>query len=581
MSLSWESLSVNKAILDVVRRRLAFKTMTAVQSAVIPLFISNKDCAVEAVTGSGKTLAFVIPIIEILMKKMANEKMNDTDVGAIVVSPTRELAQQTFQVLNSFVANNEDICLKTLLLIGGNNIGADIDRFSSSGAHIVVSTPGRLCDVFAKCDVFANKVRKCLEVFVLDEADLILSMGFETALNTILSYLPKQRRTGLFSATLTNRLDQLIRAGLRNPVRVEIKEKLSERRESSDECLQMPQSLTNSFVVVDSAEDKLPLIISFIKKDLDRKYLLFLSTCAQVNYFERPISKLLREECHKYTVLKLHRKLKKKRQKIFDSFRDCQSGVLLCTDVMSRGIDIPRVDWVIHFDLPNTIEQYVHRCGRSGHQVGVIGNSLMLCLKNEMEFIDFCRVKGLDLNECPVKHEIDMSLKKKVLDLMKSESRKDKNYYEEGMQSFVAFIRTYNSKHCMASILFNTLDVNDLANGYALLRMPSMPELRHKRKHKSTKTVFNTTSEDIQIANNFKNQNFVTNEPKERKEKKNCFKRDSKIKSLIKKTKLKGKRKKEFVDELDIRELAEDAKMVRKLKNKKITAKEFDQHFGL
>ena len=577
MSLSWKSLNINKAILDVVRHRLAFKAMTAVQSAVIPLFISNKDCAVEAVTGSGKTLAFIIPIIEILMKKMTIEKMNGTDVGAIVVSPTRELAQQIYEVLNYFIETNEDIGLKGLLLIGGNSIGTDIDRFTSNGAHIIVSTPGRLCDMFSKCDVFANKVRKCLEVFVLDEADLILSMGFETALNTILSYLPKQRRTGLFSATLTKKLDQLIRAGLRNPVKVEIKEKFNESH-LTNESLQMPRTLRNSYLCIDSAEDKLPLIIDFMKRDLDRKYLLFLSTCAQVNYFERPISKFLRKDCPNYTVLKLHRKLKNKRQKIFDKFRDCKSGVLLCTDVMSRGVDIPQVDWVIHFDLPNTIENYVHRCGRSGHQVGVVGNSLMLTLKNEMEFIDFCRIKGLDLNEYELKLEIDVNLKKQILDFMKCESRSDKNYYEEGMQSFVAFIRTYNSKHCMSTILFKTLDINDLANGYALLKIPSMPELRHK--HKAI-TAFNTSIDDIRIAKKFKDENFKTKEPKERPEKKKGLRRDPKINLKIKKTKLKGKRKKEFVDELDMRELAEDAKMVRKLKNKKISGQEFDKHFGL
>ena len=576
MSLSWKSLDVNKSIKRVIKRSFGFKKMTAVQSAVIPLFITNKDCAVEAVTGSGKTLAFIIPIIEILMKKMTNEKMNNLDVGAIVVSPTRELAQQIYEVLNHFIDNNQSIPLKGLLLIGGSNVSQDIDRYLDFGAHIVVSTPGRLSDMLTKCEPFANRVRKCLEVFVLDEADLILSMGFETALNEILSYLPKQRRTGLFSATQTKKLEQLIRAGLRNPVKVEIKEKCIEPSLNSG-SLQMPQNLRNSFVCLDSCDEKLAFIISFIRRDLSAKYLLFMTTCAQVNYFEKPITKFLHKDSKKFVVLKLHRKLKNKRQKIFDEFRECGSGLLLCTDVMSRGVDIPSVDWVIHFDLPNTIESYVHRCGRSGHQIGVNGNSLVMASKNEMEFIDLCRTKSIELNRFEPMIDIDLDLKKRLIDYMKSESRRDKNYYELGMTAFVSFIRTYSSKHCMSTILFKTLDINDLANGYALLKIPSMPELRHRPK---TQTVFNTTPDDIRIAKMFKNENFLTKDPNERSEKKNVIK-ETKTHSIVKKSKLKGKRKKELINDLEIEELAEDERMCRKLKKGKITGQQFDQHFGL
>ncbi|CAG2100387.1 unnamed protein product [Medioppia subpectinata] len=577
MSLSWKSLAVKKAITRVVRKRLKFVSMTAVQSAVIPLFIANKDCAVEAVTGSGKTLAFVIPIVHILLSKAEKEAIDDTDVGAIILSPTRELAQQTYQVLNHFVVDNPSIPLKAMLLIGGTNVGQDIERYMSCGAHIIVSTPGRLCGLFSKCDHFASRVRKCLEVFVLDEADLILNLGFETALNEILSYLPKQRRTGLFSATQTKKLDHLIRAGLRNPVKVEIKEKYSDPS-TADECLQMPQTLHNSYVCLKSCDEKLAFIIEFVRRDLSAKYLVFTSTCAQVNYFSKPINKFIQQKDKSFVTLKIHRKLQKNRQKIFNEFRESKSGLLFCTDVMSRGVDIPQVDWVLHMDLPNTIEDYVHRCGRSAHQMGVNGNSLLIALPNETEFIDLCQSKGIDVNPFDTKLTIDDNLKQSIIESMKREARSDQNYYELGMQSFVAFIRTYSSKHCMSNILYKKLDINDLANGYALLKIPVMPELKHRPRGK---TVFNTSADDIQIAKNFKRESFLAKDPSDVYERKPLTKTVSKKVSLIKKCKLKGKRKKQFIDELDIQELAEDSKMVKKLKKGIITSQQFDQHFGL
>jgi ATP-dependent RNA helicase DDX55/SPB4 len=577
MDFSWNSLKISKSIKKVIKEVLKFETMTCVQSATIPLFISNKDCAVEAVTGSGKTLAFIIPIIEILLRKSQNEGMSDYDIGAIIVSPTRELAQQIYEVLNTFIINNKSIKLKGMLLIGGANTQSDINKYLSIGAHIIVSTPGRLCDLLSKCDQFSNRVRKCLEVFVLDEADHMLGLGFDKALNTILSYLPKQRRTALFSATQTKKIDHLIRAGLRNPVRIEIKEKNVDPLVSPEECLQMPQTLKNSYVLLNSCDDKLSFIIQFIRKNLNAKYLIFMSTCAQVNYFEKPILKYIKTKDSEIPVLKLHRKLKRKRQKIFDEFRDSKSGILLCTDVMSRGVDIPQVDWVLHFDLPLTIESYIHRCGRSGHQIGVYGNSLVIALPNEYEFITLCQSKGIELNLMEPTISIDKTLKTSIFEYLKKELRKNGNFYEESMQAFVSFIRTYSSKHCMSSILFKSLDINDIANGYALLKMPVMPELRHREKGKSD---FNTTPEDIKIANSFKNAKFQSEKTKYITEK-IPQKSISKTRSLIQKTKLKGKRKKEFIDQLEMEELANDAKMVKKLKRGKISTKQFEEHFGL
>jgi ATP-dependent RNA helicase DDX55/SPB4 len=169
---------------------------------------------VEAVTGSGKTIAFLVPALQILLRRSDPWKRHE--IGAVVLSPTRELALQTMEVLEKLLKYSDFRCCTW---IGGRSASKDIEDFSENGGHIVVATPGRLLDLLenhptkGKCDLRVSL--KSLDVLVLDEADRLLEMGFELTLTSILTYLPKQRRTGMFSATQTTELKQLIRAGER------------------------------------------------------------------------------------------------------------------------------------------------------------------------------------------------------------------------------------------------------------------------------------------------------------------------------------------------------------------------------
>lgn len=216
---SWESLEpkLSSEILDAVST-MGFVEMTPVQSGAIPLFMKNKDVVVEAVTGSGKTLSFLIPILEKIHRR--SRKLAASEVGAIVISPTRELATQIAKVLAEFEPYFQNI--KHQLLIGGEtSLEEDMAAFQELHPDILVGTPGRLEDMLSQKRSGVNV--KELEVLVLDEADRLLDMGFSASLNKIMSLLPKQRRTGLFSATMTDGLHELVRAGLRNPVRVVVK----------------------------------------------------------------------------------------------------------------------------------------------------------------------------------------------------------------------------------------------------------------------------------------------------------------------------------------------------------------------
>ncbi|RWS11750.1 ATP-dependent RNA helicase DDX55-like protein [Dinothrombium tinctorium] len=577
--------------------------MTPVQSATIPLFIANKDVIVEAVTGSGKTLAFLLPILQMVITK--NTKLLESerkalgkyDISAIVISPTRELASQTYSVLRKFLAFKPLNFISSLLFIGGNSAVKDYKKFEENGAHIIVSTPGRLYELLYKFVSIRDYVKKNLEMLILDEADILLEMGFEKSLNHIFSNLPKQRRTGLFSATQTKQLTQLIRAGLRNPVKIEIKSKNAVKKESSfskehlseegqklilSTGLEMSPYLTNSYVILKSSCDKLPFVIRFLTLNCTAKCLLFMATCAQVDYFSAAFEKCLKSTSVK--VYKIHRKMKKKRQKIFDDFKLCVSGcVLLCTDVMSRGVDIPSVDWVLHFDLPNTLQSYIHRSGRSGHQVGQKGNSLLMCLPHEVKFVNLCIEKGIELIEKDAEDNNLVQMKEKLVKWMQNNVRESAAFYESSMKAFVSFIRTYNSKNIMCQTLFKELDVVDVANSYGLIKIPIMPELKGKLKTCASKFLRN--DRDKEIASKHKEEMQSKKVSDERTEEQRLNKQRLKLKrqrmrKKINSSKLQGKKKKRLIDELELKELEEDAKMVKKLKKGKISEQQFDLHFG-
>ena len=356
-------------------QELGFDYMTPVQASAIPYFMQNKDVAVEAVTGSGKTLAFVIPVVEMLIKR--TDKWTRDEVGALVISPTRELAAQISSVFTSFLSPS----LSSALLIGGSDLYTDVSLINERGAQVVIATPGRLEDLLRRSDCQLAPAVRSLEVLILDEADRLLELGFEQSINTILSYLPKQRRTGLFSATLTQDVKCLIRAGMRNPVTITVREK-----QSADDLTPTPRTLRN-YYLVSPAEKKMIQLFNLLEQLQDKKVIIFFATCASVSYFAVLAKHLLPSA----TILALHGRMHSKRQKCFDRFASSASAILLCTDVMARGVDFPLVDWVIQFDPPSSTKAFVHRCGRTA-RIGNSGQALVMLLENEISYVDFLKL---------------------------------------------------------------------------------------------------------------------------------------------------------------------------------------------
>ncbi len=354
-------------------RKLGFEFMTPVQSATIPYFMQNKDVAVEAITGSGKTLAFVLPVIEILTRR--SHPWSSRETGALLITPTRELASQIAGVLGPFL---DEVSLTLTLLIGGSDLQNNITRINRDGAHVVVATPGRLVDVLSRKDCNLASSVHSLEVLVLDEADRLLELGFEQSINTALSYLPKQRRTGLFSATLNQDVKALIRAGMRNPVTITVRDKQEGR-----DLAPTPKSLSNFYLECE-AERKALALFSLLNNLCEKKVIVFFATCASVGYFGT-LARRLFSQLH---IVALHGKMHSKRQKLFAEFSSCNRGVLMCTDVMARGVDFPSVDWVIQFDPPSSAKSFIHRCGRTA-RMGQLGHALVMLLPSEMSYVEF------------------------------------------------------------------------------------------------------------------------------------------------------------------------------------------------
>uniref|UniRef100_A0A8D3D772 ATP-dependent RNA helicase n=1 Tax=Scophthalmus maximus TaxID=52904 RepID=A0A8D3D772_SCOMX len=478
---TWDTLPVrlNDGVLQTLDE-LKFTHMTPVQSACIPLFMSNKDVAAEAVTGSGKTLAFVIPIIELLLKR--EEKLKKMQVGALVITPTRELALQISEVMEQFIQKFPQFT--QILLIGGSNPIEDVEKFKDQGANILIATPGRLEDMFRRkpdgLDL-ASSVRS-LEVLVLDEADRLLDMGFEASLNSILSLLPKQRRTGLFSATQTQELEKLVRAGLRNPVRITVKEKGVAAAAAAAPVQKTPSRLSNYYTICRS-DEKFNNLVAFLRQHKHEKNLVFFSTCACVEYYGRILEALVK----KVAVCCIHGKMKNKRNKIFADFRALKSGILVCTDVMARGIDIPEVNWVLQYDPPSSASAFVHRCGRTA-RIGNQGSALVFLLPMEETYVTFLSIN----QKCPLQKMPPVKDVVDVLPKVKAMSLADRAMFDRGMRAFVSCVQAYAKHECSLIFRIKDLDFASLARGFALLRLPKMPELRGRMFPDFTETTVDT-----------------------------------------------------------------------------------------
>lgn len=416
----FDSLPLSSATLQSIES-MGFKTMTEVQARTIPPLLAGKDVLGAARTGSGKTMAFLVPAVEML-STLRFKPANGT--GVVIISPTRELALQILGVVKDLMANHSQTFG---IVMGGANRKAEADKLVK-GVNLLVATPGRLLDHLQNTKGF---VFKNLKALVIDEADRILEVGFEEEMKQIIKILPNEnRQTMLFSATQTTKVTDLARISLRaGPLYINV----DQAKDTST-----AEFLEQGYVVCDS-DQRFLLLFTFLKRNLKKKVIVFFSSCNSVKYHAELLNYI------DVPVLDLHGKQKQqKRTNTFFEFCNAPTGILLCTDVAARGLDIPKVDWIIQFDPPDDPRDYIHRVGRTA-RAGKAGKSLLFLLPSELGFLRFLKVAKVPLNEYQFPQ-------RKVADVQRQlESLISKNHYlntsaRDGYRSYLQAYASYSLK---------------------------------------------------------------------------------------------------------------------------------------
>ncbi|XP_040563620.1 probable ATP-dependent RNA helicase DDX10 [Lepeophtheirus salmonis] len=445
---------------------------TQIQKESIGLCFRGSDVLGAAKTGCGKTLAFVIPILELLHR----EKWTKLDgLGALVITPTRELAYQIFETLRKVGKHHE---FSAGLVIGGKDLQYETKRLST--CNIVICTPGRLLQHMDENPQFDPIT---LQILVLDEADRCLDLGFAETMNAILGNLPKERQTLLFSATQTRSIKDLGRLSLKNPVYVSIHEHSK---------FSTPEKLTQNYMVCE-LDKKMDMLLSFIKSHRKSKTLVFVQSCKQARYFQE----LLKKIRVGVSVLGLYGTLHQlRRMSIYEEF--CQeenSMVLFATDIAARGLDFPKVDWVFQLDCPEDGKTYLHRVGRTARHAS-IGKSLMLLTPSEEEGM----LKQLSIHRVPIER-IEVNPKKLTTCQMKIEANLagDNNLKEMAQRAFQSYIKSiYLMKNKAIFDVFQ-IETDTYARSLGLVVTPKVRFLKRKLKQKEVQekdTITISESED-------------------------------------------------------------------------------------
>lgn len=336
---------------------LGYKKPTDIQYKSIPPTMRGEDVLAIAQTGTGKTAAFVIPILDKLLKKKRSE--HNAGTRCIVMAPTRELA---LQITDEFIALGKDTNLKFVCVFGGVDQDPQIEKLGK-GVDVLVATPGRLFDLVNQGHLKIYKT----EILVLDEADHMLDLGFNKDIHDLISYLPKSRQTLFFSATINQRIKKLAYALVTKPIRIQISPKNPVSRN------------VNHSIAFIKMDDKRFFLERTINENPDSKILVFVRTKVRA---ERVFKAMERVNINTVTI---HSdKTQEERFDALQKFKNGEIKVMIATDVSARGIDIPNVDFVVNYDMPDVDENYVHRVGRTGRGRNK-GYAVSYCSQEEAE----------------------------------------------------------------------------------------------------------------------------------------------------------------------------------------------------
>jgi ATP-dependent RNA helicase RhlE len=351
----FEDLGIMPAILEALKGE-GYINPTPIQEKAIPILIKGKDLQGCAQTGTGKTAAFAIPILQRLSQNPL-QKNGPKPIRTLILTPTRELA---IQIGESFASYGKNVNINHTVIFGGVSQGAQVDAIRR-GVDIVIATPGRLIDLNNQGLVVLNKI----EIFVLDEADRMLDMGFVNDVKKIIKLIPKHRQSIFFSATMPDSITQLASSILTQPQYVEVTPVSS-----------TAETIAQELYFVDMV-NKRDLLLHILKDKELKSILVFTRT----KHGADKVVKLLERESIKAAAIHGN-KSQNARQKALNDFKDKKLRVLVATDIAARGIDIDELELVINYEIPNIPETYVHRIGRTG-RAGQIGKAISFCDSDE------------------------------------------------------------------------------------------------------------------------------------------------------------------------------------------------------
>jgi len=351
----FDSFGLNPTILAALKKKGYSKPSPIQQQSIGPL-LEGRDLLGVAQTGTGKTAAFTLPILHNF--KATKKKVQGARMRCLILTPTRELASQIHQSLNDY---GKGLSLKTALLFGGVGKRPQIEQMSR-GPEFLVATPGRLIDLMDEGHVLFDQ----LEVFVLDEADRMLDMGFFRDVSKIIKRLPKKRQSLLFSATMPDNIIELSKKILINPIKVEVTPQAT-----------TVEKIKQSINFVEKSNKPL-LLKSILKSQPHAKAIIFSRTKYGA---DRIVKHLLRDDISSAAI---HgNKSQGARENALSSFKNGKVRTLVATDIAARGIDIPEVSHIINYDMPNDPDSYVHRIGRTA-RAGRKGVAISFCDDTEL-----------------------------------------------------------------------------------------------------------------------------------------------------------------------------------------------------
>ncbi|KAG9252630.1 ATP-dependent RNA helicase DBP4 [Emericellopsis atlantica] len=430
-----------------------FTTLTEIQAQAIPLALKGKDILGAAKTGSGKTLAFLIPVLEKLYRAQWTEY---DGLGALILSPTRELALQIFDVLRKIGRKH---AFSAGLVIGGKagfSLKEEAERLTRM--NILVCTPGRMKQHLEQAASFNADN---LQILVLDEADRIMDMGFQREVDQLVEHLPKDRQTLMFSATQSKKVSDLARLSLKDPEYVSVHEAASHAT---------PTNLQQHYIVT-PLHEKLDTLYGFIKANLKSKIIVFLSSGKQVRFAYESFRHLQPG----IPLLHLHGRQKQTaRLEITHRFTSAKYSCLFATDVVARGIDFPAVDWVIQADCPEDVDTYIHRVGRTARYESN-GKAVLFLDPSEEDGM----LKKLEAKKIPIERvNVKENKKKSIQNSLQNMCFQNPDLKYLGQKAFISYVRAIQYQNDKSIFNLKKLDLDAFSKSMGL---PGTPQIKFQK----------------------------------------------------------------------------------------------------